>query len=237
MMKGFGPLFIKELRNLFFTPIPYVVVTVYWIATGYFFSFNVFFIRANHMVTTFHNMNFLLLLIVPLITMRAFAEERRSGTLELLLTLPLSSGTIVLAKFSAMWVLLSMMIVGASSAVIPLWFFGSPDMGPIWGGFVGVFLLGTTFVSLGMLTSVLAENQVSAASGSWALLLAFWFIDYLLGVFNDPRWVDLIQHISFSLHARDLIRGILSTEALVYFPSLSGLALLFTCLGLRLRRL
>ena len=236
-MSGFKSLLVKELQQLFHTPIPYVVIGIFWVLTGYFFSFNVFLVQSNHMVTTFHNMIFLLLLMVPLITMRIFSEERKSGTLEFLLTLPISDKVIVLAKFSAVWVLLSLLIVGTSSAVLPLSFFGRPDMGPILGGFLGVFLLGTTFVSVGLLTSVLSENQVTAAAGSWALLLAFWFIDYLVGVIDDPHWVDLIQHLSFSLHARDLIRGIVSSQAVVYFASLSALLVALTIFALRLRRL
>jgi len=235
-MSGFLSLFRKELRQLFQTPIPYVVVGIFWVATGYFFSFNVFLVRAAHMVTTFHNMSLLLMLVIPLVTMRVFAEEKRGGTLELLLTLPLGEVAIVGAKFAAVWLLLFFMLLGTAAAVVPLWIFATPDVGPILGGYIGVFSLGTAFVSLGVLISVLSENQVSAATGCWALLLALWFIDYAAGLPWGAGWVHSLQHLSFSAHSRDLVRGVLTAEALIYFASISILSLVWAVQILRFRR-
>ncbi len=235
-MGAFLALLRKEIRQLFQTPIPYLVLSVFWIATGYFFSFNVFLVRAAHMVTTFHNMTLLLLLLIPLLTMRSFAEERKSGTLELLMTLPLGEGSIVAAKFGSLWLLFVCMVAGTGCAVVPLWLFADPDVGPIIGGYLGILLLGTAYIGVGILTSVFSENQISAAVASWALLLALWFIDYASGLPGLGDWAGALRHLSLSLHARDLIRGVLSISTVVFFISLTALCLVWATRSLRSSR-
>ena len=162
-MNAWYCVFARELKHYFVTPIAYVVIASFWAASGFFFSFNVLFVSAVEMVTAFHNMSLLLMLMVPLISMRTFAEERHNDTLELLLTLPLGEFSIVLAKYSALLVVLLLMLVGSSAAVVVLTIFGEPDYGPIIGGYLGVFLLGAAFASIGVLASALSTNQVVAA--------------------------------------------------------------------------
>lgn len=235
-MRGFVCLLARELEHYFVTPIACVVIAIFWAASGFFFSFNALFVSAVDMVTAFHNMSLLLLLMMPLISMRTVAEERGNDTLELLLTLPLGEAAIVLAKYVAMLVVLALMLAGSAAAVIPLALYGTPDYGPIVGGYLGVFLLGAAFAAVGLAVSSWAASQLVAAVTTWALLLLGWFVDYAaaLPVFRGAvRW---LQHVSFSVQYLDLIRGVLSAAALVYFASIVAIGLVLGVQALRAQR-
>jgi ABC-2 type transport system permease protein len=189
------------------------------------------------MVTAFHNMSLLLMLMMPLLTMRTLAEERQGDTLELLLTLPLGEGAIVVAKYLALLVVLVAMLGGSTVVIVPLALYGAPDYGPIIGGYLGVFVLGAAFAAIGVCASSIATNQVVAAVVTWAVLLLAWFLDYAVAL--DPlggaaRW---LQHMSFSVQYLDLIRGVLSREALVWFASVVVVTLVCAVQLLRWRRL
>ena len=236
-MNAWYCVFARELRHYFVTPIAYVVIASFWAASGFFFSFNVLFVSAVEMVTAFHNMSLLLMLMMPLISMRTFAEERHNDTLELLLTLPLGEFSIVLAKYSALLVVLLLMLAGSSAAVVVLTIFGEPDYGPIIGGYLGVFLLGAAFASIGVLVSALSTNQVVAAIATWASLLFLWFMDYLAVLFPGSDVVVWIQHLSLSVQYLDVIRGVLTLAAVTYFVSIISCALVTATQIVAMKRL
>ena len=198
-MIGFWSVFVRELQHYFVTPIAYVVISTFWLLSGFFFSFNQLFVSAIDMVSAFHNMSLLLMLMIPLLTMRSFAEEKQAGTLELLMTLPISDGAIILAKYLSLMMLVFFMLLGSSVAVMVLIYFGEPDLGPIVGGYTGIFLLASSFSALGLLISSLSANQVVAATTTWSLLLVLWFIDYASALFPASDLINLFQHISFSV--------------------------------------
>lgn len=237
MPNGFAVVLGKELRHAFLTPIAYAALAVFWAASGYFFTFNVVFVNAAQMVTAFHNMSLLLMLTMPLLTMRAVAEERASGTLEHLLTLPLGVGTIVLAKYCALLVLLALMLAGTASATALLAWFGEPDLGPIVGGYAGVFLLGAAFAAVGLFVSALCANQATAAAITWGVLIALWFIDYVGTLDLDYRLILAARHMSLSLHYLDLIRGVLTLPALAWLATLIVLPVALAIAALRAPRI
>ena len=224
-MKAWWFLLIKELELLFVTPAAYVVVGIFWAASGFFFSFNALYVSAVEMVTAFHNMSLLLMLMMPLISMRSFAEERQSGTYELIESLPISDVTVVLAKYCALLTVIAAMLLGSAIAVVVLAYFSDPDLGPILGGYAGLFLLAASFAAIGILTSCVSSSQLVAAVTTWAALLFLWFIDYLAGLAPQSHLVAWFNHISFSVQYLDLIRGVLTLGAVTYFVSLSVCAL------------
>lgn len=236
-MRGTLAVFRKELRQYFGTPIAYALIAVFWALSGYFFSFSLFLANVTEMVTTFHNMSILLLLLVPLLTMRTFAEENAVGTLELLMTLPLGSAAIALGKFLAAELVLLVMLAGSAVTLIPLLLFGQPDLGPIVGGYLGVLLLGTAYVAIGLFISSLCSNQIVAAVGTWALLLVLWFADYGANVAGGYSLTLLLRHLSFSQHYLDLIRGVLSFASIAYLVGLSLIMVVLTIQGLQWRRI
>ncbi len=235
-MTALWALFIKELREYFATPIAFVLLAVFWALTGWFFSFGLFFVNVAQMVGSFHNMSLLLLLVMPLLTMRVFAEENKSGTMELLLSLPLAEWQIVLAKFAAAFLMLLIMLAGTATAVLPLLLFAQPDLGPILGGYIGITLLGAAFMGVGMLMSSLTGNQIVAALLTWCVLTLLWFADYASALDALPGLRGLFLHLSFSVHYVDVIRGVINLATVCYFLSVLGLSLALTTLLLKARR-
>ena len=235
-MTALWALFIKELREYFATPIAFVLLAVFWALTGWFFSFGLFFVNVAQMVGSFHNMSLLLMLVMPLLTMRVFAEENKSGTMELLLSLPLAEWQIVGAKFAAAFVMLLIMLAGTTTAVLPLLLFAQPDLGPILGGYIGITLLGAAFMGVGILMSSLTSNQIVAALLTWCVLTLLWFADYASALDALPGLRGLFLHLSFSVHYVDVIRGVINLATVCYFLSVLVVSLALTTLLLKGRR-
>ena len=235
-MNGALVVLAKELRQAFVTPVAYVLMAVFWALSGYYFTFNVFFVNAADMVNTFHNISILLMLIVPLLTMRLFAEENRIGTMELLLTLPLDEAQLVLGKFFAGLAVLGLMLAGTASALVPLALFAEPDLGPIVGGYLGVVLMGAAYLAIGLFISALCTNQIVAALVTWALFVLLWYIDYASSFAANVGLARLIRHICFSEHYVELIRGVLPLASLAYFGSIVVVLLAATVQAVRARR-
>lgn len=235
-MKRLHILITRELRQMLVTPLAYVVLAVFWAASGFFFSFHSLYVSAVDMVTAFHNMSLLLMLMMPLITMRSFAEERQTNTLEMILSLPFSETQVVLAKYIAVLALLMVMLAGSGVAVAFLGVYASPDYGPIIGGYIGVFLLAAAFAAIGVLASSLCASQMLAAMLSWSALLMLWFIDLSGALAPQSMWVAISRYISFSVQYLDLIRGVLPVSAVIYFLSLSAACLALAVQLLAARR-
>ncbi len=226
----------KELRHYFVSPIGYILIALYWCASGFFFSFGTVFISAIDMVNAFHNISLLLLLMMPFISMRLFAEERTTNTLELLFALPIGIPSIVLGKYLALMTILFLMLAGSTSAVAVLLAFGEPDLGPIIGGYLGVLFIGSAFAAIGILASSLVSNQILAAALAWFVLIGFWFIDYLTILVPDSSLILLIRHLSFSVQYLDLIRGVLDINALAYFFAITLVALTLSASVIAMKR-
>ena len=204
---------------------------------SYIYAFNLEQVEnVAQMVGSFHNMSLLLLLVMPLLTMRVFAEENKSGTMELLLSLPLAEWQIVLAKFAAAFVMLLIMLAGTMTAVLPLLLYAQPDLGPILGGYIGITLLGAAFMGVGILVSSLTSNQIVAALLTWGALTLLWFADYASSLDALPGLRGVFLHLSFSVHYVDVIRGVIKFGSVCYFASVLVVSLLLTALLLKARR-
>ena len=182
---------VKETRALFVSPIAYAVIAVFLVLTGYTFAVTLFVTKQATLAHIFFQSAVQLILLVPLVTMRQFAEERRGGTLELLLTAPVREGGIVLAKFAAsMAVLLAMLALTLVYALI-LAKFGNPDWGPIYSGYLGLAMLAGALVSIGLAVSALTTNQIVAAVVSLGIFGMLWAIDAWAALLPSPidDWV------------------------------------------------
>ncbi len=238
----------KELRSYFVSPIGYVVLTGFLLLGGWFF-FNLL-SRFNFLlgiyaamrnpemqaqlnlndaviVPLLHNLSVVLVILVPMITMRAFAEERRAGTYELLMTAPLTITEIVAGKFIAVLSFLMIMIglTGIYPAVLLV--YGNPEIGMIVAGYLGLVLLAVSFATVGLLTSSLTENQIIAAvSCLVALLLLYiisWPADTAGGVLGE-----VLRYLSLTEHFSEMVKGVIDTRDVVYFLSVIALALFLT---------
>jgi len=178
----------KEVRTLFTSPIAYAVIAVFVVLSGYTFTVSLIVAKQATLVHIFFQAAVQLILLVPLITMRQFAEERRSGTLQLLLTAPLREVDIVAAKFIACMVVLVAMTSLTLIYAAVLAAYGDPDWGPIYSGYVGLVMLGAALVSIGLMISALTANQIVAAVVSLGLFGILWAIDTLASLLPQPVW-------------------------------------------------
>jgi len=226
-MTALGVLLGKELRATFTSPIAYAVTTVFLLVTGYTFSLTLFFTKVANLTYIFHQMYVLLILLVPVLTMRAFAEERRGDTLELLLTAPVHEVWIVLAKFLAAVILVLCLLAASTAYAVVLGLFGEPDWAPIYGGYLALVLLSCLLVSIGTLTSSLTENQVVAATCSLGVSLMLWFADS--AAYMVPSPLDVVAvNLSLIGHFSTFVSGSLFLSDAGYYLTLSLLALFLT---------
>jgi len=212
----FGTLLLKEERAIFASPIAYVTVAVYLLLMGYTFTAILFLNRTGELVRVFFQAAVLFLLIVPVVTMRLFAEERRGGTLELLLTSPVREIEIVLAKFVAGLTIPVVMLALTGSYAAVLGIYGDPDWGPIYSGMLGLFLLAAALTAIGQLASGLADNQIVAAVVSLGAGILLWMIDTLGYLLPEP-FDQIVSHLSLVAHFTPFATGAMFLSDVGFF--------------------
>ncbi len=256
-IRSIGLIFRRELNSYFSTLIAYVAITMFLLITGYFFytsiaSFSVisFQAQSNPMVAKqyqllnitetvvrplFGNISIIMLLMTPLLTMRLFSEENKSGTMELLLTYPVKDVEVVIAKFLACFVVFLSMILLTATYPLLLLSLGEPEIMPIVTGYLGLILLGAAFISLGIFTSSLTENQIIAASVSFGFLLLFWMMSYSVA-FVSGAFGQIISYLSINEHIASLAKGVLDSEDIIYYLCFIVLFLFLTLRSLESKR-
>jgi ABC-2 type transport system permease protein len=225
-MKTFAALLLKEEKAFFTSPVAYVVVTVFLVIMGYTFTLTLFLTHTTSLVHLFFQIFVLLLLTIPVITMRAVAEERRLRTLEMVLTAPVTEIQLILAKYIASLSLVAVMLVLSGAYPVTAAIFGEPDWGPIYSGYLGLFLLGAALTGLGLMTSSLAGSQIVAALLSLSLFLVLWIIDDFGRLLPDP-FDAFVVNMSLSVHFKPFATGSLFLSDAGYFLTLALLGLLF----------
>lgn len=261
----------REVRTYFTSPLAYVIVGVFLMLSGYIFwaslvrfsalclqygnnpyVFNQ--LNVNDMVIRplFGSMGVIFLLMIPIITMRLLAEERRTGTAELLFTCPVTSGQVILGKYlGAAFLLIVMLGATLSYPLLIMASSAKPDMLPTLVGYLGVLLMGLAFLGIGLLVSAMTENQIIAAVGAFGALLLLWSVGWVaesvtltladllnyatfglwekmkLGL-GGPTLGDLLSRISISEHFGDFRKGLLDTEHVVFYLSLVFFSLFLT---------
>jgi ABC-2 type transport system permease protein len=226
-MEAFAVLVRKELSAALLSPIAYTIAAVFLLVLGYTFSLTLFATKVANLNYIFHQMYVLSILLTPVLTMRALAEERRNDTLELLLTAPVAEVWIVLAKFAATWaVMLAIYALSGVYALVLAWV-GEPDWGPILIGYCAMALLGGLLVAIGLLASSLTENQVIAAALSLGVFLMLWFADSAA-----PMLPGVLEPVALNLsligHFRPLVTGSVFLSDAMYFVSATLCALWLT---------
>jgi ABC-2 type transport system permease protein len=233
-MKNFTTLLAKETKALFTSPIAYVLIAVFLLLMGYTFTAYLFISRTATLIQSVFQASILLLLIVPVITMRLFAEERRNGTLELLLSSPVQEIEIVLAKFLASMSVIVVMLALTLAYPITLQIFGDPDWGPVYGGYLGLLLLGGALVAAGLAISALTANQIVAATVSLGVFLLMWMLDSLGSLLPDPFDV-VVVNLSLTAHFTPFATGALFLSDFGFFSTMILLGLLLSVRALARR--
>lgn len=223
-MNAFLVLTRKELSAALLSPIAYTVAAVFLLVLGYTFAITLFATKVANLQYIFHQIYVLSILLIPVLTMRAFAEERRNDTLELLLTAPVAEVWIVLSKYVALLaVMLTIYALSSVYALVLAWV-GEPDWGPILLGYGTLVLLASLLVAVGVLASSLTENQVIAAALSMGLFLMLWFADSV-ALMLPSALEPLALNLSLLGHFKPLVTGSVFLSDVMYFISASFVAL------------
>jgi len=237
----------KELKAYFSSPIAYVVIGFWSLLYGYFFvAILQFFVSQSMRMNQFgmqgpqsmnvnqqlirpllQNVNILVLFLMPMVTMRTYAEEKRSGTIELLLTSPVSDFQIIIGKFLGAMALYACMLAVTLIHIGLLFVYGHPEWKPIVTTYIGLLLFGGCFVSLGLFISSLTKNQIVAGMVTFAVFLLLWIITWI-GSFSGPTVDKITQYISILDHLDDFGKGVLDTTHLIYYLSFITFGLFLT---------
>ena len=238
-MKKTYAIFQKEIKHFFYSPIAYIVIALFTLIAGIFFYLYLSsfveaafmdMIRSQQFRTQpqkfninlmlirpyFWNLALISLFILPLVTMRLYSEERKAGTVELLYTTPLSVSNIVLGKFFAGIVFYFVMLIPTFIFMSILFVYGDPEFGPVFSGYLGLFLLGSAFISLGLFISSLTENQIIAAIGGFVLSLLLWVIGWAAN-YSGAGLSSVLNYLSIINHFEDFAQGVIDTKHLFYY--------------------
>ena len=236
----------KELKAYFASPIAYIVIGFSAILFGWFFVNLLYYfdrislqagmgmggppsVNVNEMLIgpLFMNVSVILLFTLPLVTMRIYSEEKRSGTIELLLTAPLTDFQIVMGKFLGSFVLYAAMLAVTIVHLGFLFAFGEPEWRPVLTGYLGLLLMGGCFLSLGLFVSSLTKNQIVAGMITFSVFLLLWVINWV-STFVGPTSQTVLNYLSITEHFDDFAKGIIDTKHLVYYVSFIAFSLFLT---------
>ncbi|MBT4340386.1 MAG: gliding motility-associated ABC transporter permease subunit GldF [Bacteroidetes bacterium] len=238
-------IYLKEINNFFSSIIAYVVIIVFLVANGVFLwllpESNIFDFGYASLDQLFELAPWVFMFLVPAITMRSFAEERKSGTLEIILSKPVSDIQIILGKYFANLSLVLFALLPSLIYFFSVYQMASPvgnmDIGGTWGSYLGLFFLGAVYVSIGLLASSLSDNQI--ISFILALFICFFFyslLDMLRGLLLISPIDPFLEYLSINTHYISMSRGVIDSRDMIYFISFSALFLFLSRLIMEKRK-
>lgn len=240
-MRNLVAIYQREVKSYFSSPIAYVVIGLFLILAGIFFylivsNFVQMCMRVDMMAQQYrmapqkmnvnmmairpimHNLSLFALFFLPLVTMKLYSDEKRTGTIELLMTSPITNLQTILGKFAAAGTLFLIMLSGTFVYILFIALYGNPEFGPIFTGYLGLFLLGLCYVSFGVFFSTLTDNQIIAAVSTFVFILVFWAIGWLAGMVS-PSVGQALSGFSLIEHFDDFAKGVLDTKHIIYYIS------------------
>ena len=210
----------REFRSYFVSPVAYVLITIFLIVSNWLFFNTYFMAKEASMRVYIGQMPWIFLFFIPAVTMRVWAEEKKLGTLELLVTLPVKDFELVLGKFLACLMFLAVCLALTLAVPFTVAYTGDPDWGPIIGGYLGVLFMGTALISLGLFISSLTENQIVAFILSLLVAFVFLMIGENLVLYAIPDFlVTLFEYLGFGSHFMSITRGVIDSRDLIYYGS------------------
>jgi ABC-2 type transport system permease protein len=225
----------RELRTYFNSPVAYIVVTVFMLLAGYLFFNNVFIEKQAEMRGYFGLAPMLFSFIIPAMTMRLVAEEKGSGTLELLITMPVRDWEVVVGKFLAALGLLAVLLLLTLSYAVSLSSIGPLDKGPAYGGYFGLLLMGGAYVAIGVMASSLTKNQIVAFILAFAISFGLYLFGKIVQVV-PPSLQPIIAFLSIDNHFESISRGVIDTRDVVYYLSVMVVSLVIATVALESRK-
>ncbi len=236
-MRNILAIFKKEFRTYFDSPIAYIFITAFLVLTMWIF-FSAFFLIGQVTMRAFFNfLPWAFLFFVPAVTMRLWAEEKKIGTLEVLMTLPVKDYEVILGKFLAAYLFLCVTILLSITLPITLYQLGKPDLGPIIGGYIGAILMGGAYLAIGLFASSLTENQIVA----FIIGIVFCFGLFIIGenfvLLRIPsKLAAIFSYLGLGYHFESIGRGILDSRDIIYYLSVIGFFLFMNIRSLESRK-
>lgn len=248
-MKNIWIICQKELRSYFVSPIAYILIIIYagifgfffWNLVGLFIYYSMesqmrgemFPMNINDQVIRqlFGNINVINLLIIPLMTMRSFAEEKRNGTIELLATSPIRDGEVILGKWLASVILYAGMLLFTCLNFLFLFKYGNPDWKPMAVSLLGVLLQAAALLAIGIFISTLTKNQIIAGAVTFAVCLLVFVLGWV-GEYQFSTWAQVMTYMSTTTHMQSFLKGVIDTKDAVYYVSAIFLGLFLTARSL-----
>lgn len=213
------PIFRREMFAYFYSPVAYIVISVFLILTGWFFTSEMFLANDSSLRSVFGIIPFIFIFFVPAITMRLISEEKKSGTIELMFTMPISDLEIVLGKYFAGLGLLVVAILFTIPYALTIMVLGYPDVGMLVCGYLGLILMGAAYVSIGVFASTISRNQVVAFIVAFVIIFVLWLINKFL-MLIPPAIAPVLQYLSIDYHYENINRGVIDSRDITYYLSI-----------------
>jgi ABC-2 type transport system permease protein len=235
----------KELRSYFVSPIAYLLLTMFAVIMGFFFwnvlGYFVFLgmesqmrgemypMNVNEQVIRplLSNMSVVGLFLIPMITMRLFAEEKRTGTIELLATSPVRDAEVILGKWLAAVILYGCMMLLTALNFVFIFKYGNPDWKPLAVAYLGLLLQAAALLAIGTFISTLTRNQIIAGAATFGVCLLLWVLGWVSG-YETATWAQVLSYMSVITHFESFAKGVLDSKDAVFYLTLTFLGLFFT---------
>jgi len=234
-MKKVIPIFRREMAAYFFSPVAYIVISVFLLITGWIFTSEIFLANDSSLRSVFNFIPFVFLFFVPAVTMRLLSEERKSGTIELLFTMPISDLEIVLGKYLAGLGLLVTALLFTLPYALTVIILGEPDIGMLVTGYIGLVLMGASYIAIGVFASTISGNQVVSFIISFLIIFVLWLINKFL-MLIPPFLVPFLQYLSIDYHFENISRGVIDSRDVIYYLSVIVFMLSLAKLSLESRK-
>ena len=225
----------RQFRSYFNGPVAYIVICIVMLALGFFF-WNTFFLYGRASAREmFRWLSLILVFALPALTMGLLAEEKRTGTIELLITMPVTDAQVILGKFIGVFGLYAVILVLTLAYPISVSTLGNLDWGPVWGGYLGLLLQGSAVLAIGLMASSWTDNQLIALFVALTLSVFFWVLDKFLALLPTNA-ASALEWLSFDYHFQSMARGVVDLRDVLFFFSVTIFALALAFRALESRR-
>jgi len=233
----------KELKSYFASPIAYILIAVWAVIFGYFFTIGVYYFAQESMDMQrggmqamsvnervigplLSNLSVIALFLIPLMTMRLFAEEKNRGTIELLLTSPIHDYELVIGKWLGSFLMFLVIVLVPCLNIAALFAYGKPDLKPILAGLLGLILQGGAILAIGAFISTTTRNQIIAAFATFGVVLMLWVLSWLN--YQPSDWAKVLAYCSVMTHGESFTKGVIELKDVIYLVSVIFLGLFLT---------
>ncbi len=236
-MQNITAILKKEFRSYFNSPIAYIFITFFLGISAWLFFQNFFLVNQAEMRGFFGLMPWIFLFFIPAVTMKLWSEEKKIGTIEILMTLPIRDYEVVVGKFLASFALLAVTVLLTLVIPFSIMSVGNPDVGTLIAGYIGLLLMGAAYIAIGFFASTLTENQIIAFIIGIVVCLVLLLIGEDFVLFKTPNWlVPIFSYLGLGAHYSSILRGVLDSRDIIYYLSLIGFFLYLSTLAVESRK-